>query len=142
MIVVISNYGKRFDKELKKLGFEFIRSLNHYELKTDRAGFELIKPTINYLLLNYSVKEENEDMFLAPWFRIYVYCAEPLVSYLVYYMPHVEIKKSCIIIQTYSISDMQDKTKKILEIIKSLGMYKIMKINHKQDATFIYVDIF
>lgn len=141
MIVVISSLGQKYDMELKKLGFEFIRSSNYYELCTDCEGFELIKPTINYLSLRYSIKEEIDDLFMTPWFRIYVYgAASPLIYNLALIMPHYGIVNDTLIIQTYSEMDMKNKVKKIIELIKDSDL-QIYKINHKKDCTLIYVNL-
>ena len=140
MIVIIEGRTKKYDSELKKLGFEFIRCFNYYELVTDWESFELIKPTLNYLYLNYTIQEDVDDMFIVPWFRIYIYGADSLINYLTYYIPHTNKKKDAIVIQTFSAQDLKNKTKKVIDIIRD-SSYTICKIIHKKDVTLIYVYI-
>lgn len=140
MIVIIEGVTKRYDSELKKLGFEFIRGFDYYELATDWVSFEHIKPTINFLGLNYNVLEDVDDMYMVPSFRIYIYGATPLIDYLAHMIPHTNLKKDVIIIQTFSESDLENKTKKVIDIIRN-SCYTICKINHKKDVTLIYVEI-
>lgn len=140
MIVIIKGCTKKYDSELKKLGFEFIRCFDIYELVTDWVSFENIKPTINFLGLNYNIHDDVDDMYIAPWFRIYIYGATPLIDYFTRLIPHTNLKKDAIVIQTFSENDLKNKTKKVITIIKN-SCYTICKIIHKKDVTLIYVDI-